>query len=120
MVDKERNVLGPFTKRRNMDLHNVEPIVKILAKSTFIDLFCKILVGGGKHADIDVPRSRAADRQNFFSFQCPEQFHLEVLGNFADLIQEDGSSPRLFKQTLLVSKGPGERTFHVAKKQTLE
>src|SRR5215510_11404305 len=65
-------------------------------------------------------RSRATDRQNFLSFQCPEQFHLQVLGNFADLIQENRSSTRLFKKTLLVGKGPGERTFHVTKKQTLE
>src|SRR5262245_20898164 len=65
-------------------------------------------------------RSRATDRQNVFSFQCPEQFHLEVLGNFADLIEENSSFPCLFKKTLLVSKGPRERTFHVTKKQTLE
>ena len=39
MIDQQRNVLGPVAQRRDMDLHDVKPIVKILAEAVFLDLF---------------------------------------------------------------------------------
>jgi hypothetical protein len=43
-----------------------------------------------------------------------------MLGNFTDLIQENGSPTRFFEKALLIGKSAGERTFHMTKKQTLE
>ena len=43
-----------------------------------------------------------------------------MLGDFADLIQENSSAARLFEKALLVGKGAGKGTLHVTKKQTLE
>src|SRR6516162_10703678 len=43
-----------------------------------------------------------------------------MLGNFADLIQENSSTARLFEKALLVGESSGKGTLHVTKKQTLE
>ena len=44
MFDQQRNIFGPFAKRRDMDLHNVKPIVKILPKPACFNFFFKFLL----------------------------------------------------------------------------
>src|SRR5712692_8806811 len=43
-----------------------------------------------------------------------------MLWNLADLIEENRSAPRLFKQPFLIGKSAGERTLHVTEEQTFE
>src|SRR5215470_15828532 len=65
-------------------------------------------------------RRRTPDGQDFFRLQRAQQFNLQMLWNLADLIEENSSAARLFKQPFLVGKSAGERPFHVTEEQTFE
>ena len=43
-----------------------------------------------------------------------------MLGDFPDLVQENGTLSRFFKKALLVGQGACKRTFHMTKGKTFE
>src|SRR5210317_902687 len=53
MIDQQRQTSMPVTKRRQIDLDNLEAIIEIFPKLSHPHLLFKIDIGGGNHPDID-------------------------------------------------------------------
>src|SRR5206468_7675879 len=62
-LDQAGDLLAPLAERRHPELHDVEPIVEVLAKLTEAHLALQVSVGGGDHARVDVDH-RVADRKS--------------------------------------------------------
>jgi len=74
----------------------------------------EIAVGGADDADIDFSRLVAADAFKLAFLQHAQQFGLQGQGQFADLVQKDGTEMRVFKTSGFGAVGPGKGSFFVA------
>ena len=66
MVDEKGDIFAPFTQRRHLESHDVQPVEEILAEAFFGDLARQIPGGRGDHADIDLSRLRLSDGADLF------------------------------------------------------
>ncbi len=78
VVDQQGDVLAPLAQRRQVDRHDVEPVVKVLAKAAGGGLGRQVTVGGCDQADIHSLRFAAADFIKGLVLQNVEQLGLEV------------------------------------------
>ncbi len=54
MADEKRDVVPPFSKRRHHNGDNVQAIIEIFPKGTFLDLFHEIFIRRSQHSHIDL------------------------------------------------------------------
>src|SRR6266536_2161780 len=94
MLDQSGQIIKSFAQRRDVDLENIEPIVKILAKAARFDFTFEIAVGRRKNAYIYFDRSRGSHRQDGFLFEHAQKFGLQTHRHLADFIEEDRATPR--------------------------
>src|SRR5690606_23847951 len=59
--DEQRHILPALRERRHFDVHDVEPVIEILAEMPAHDELLQIAVSRGNDAHIDGNRFRAAD-----------------------------------------------------------
>ena len=69
MIDQQRNVFAPLAQGRQLDVEDVEPVIKIRTKLAFFDQLLKILVRGGNTAEIHLNWLRAAHAHNLMLLQ---------------------------------------------------
>ena len=73
------------------DRHDVQPVIQVLAKRALLQRGAQILIGGGDHAHVDVPRLVAAQPLELALLQDAQQLHLNRRRHVADLVQEHGA-----------------------------
>ncbi len=88
MVGQKRNVLLALAQRRNVQRHHVQAVVEVFAERALLERRAQILVGGGDHAHVDVPRHVAAQPLEFALLQNAQQLHLDGRRHVADFIQK--------------------------------
>src|SRR3712207_7121324 len=64
MVGEDRNVAAPVTERRQGDDFEGEPVEQVGAEAVALGEPRQVLVGRGDDADVDIDRSRSADRES--------------------------------------------------------
>ena len=52
MFCEERDIIVPLAKRGYLYANDIEPIIEILAKRSFLDLHGQVLIGRGNNANI--------------------------------------------------------------------
>jgi hypothetical protein len=72
------------------------------------------VVGGGHHAHVHFSRSGFTEPSDFLLLQYAKQVGLDVVGDIADLVEEQDSALRGLEEPLLVVDGSGEGAFLVA------
>src|SRR5262249_31160966 len=68
---KQRDVLAPFTQRRQVDRKRSQTIVKVFTKSLGCDRGPEVAVGGGDHAHVDFLWTGFANRGHFTVLKHP-------------------------------------------------
>src|SRR5262249_12134303 len=104
-----RDLLAPLPQRRNAEIHDVEPVVQILAELLPRHRALEIAIRGGDHADIDLHRRVAADAGESKILEDVQQFGLQLGRQVADLVQVDRALVRVLEAPELPLRGARER-----------
>ena len=92
-------------------MHDVEPVVQVLAEAALADLLLQVPVRGGDDAHVDMKRLLASYALERTLLQDTQYLDLGVLVDLPDLVQEDGASVRKLEAALLLADGTGERAL---------
>src|ERR1700730_5366894 len=115
MPREQRNVLPSFAKRRYLDGNNAQPIIEILSKTAFCNLFLELFVGGRDDSDVDVAFFVAAYWTDFAFLQNAVQLDLHGQAHIADLVHEQRATMSRLEKPLAILGSAREGPFHVAK-----
>ena len=100
-----RNIFVSLSQRRQSNGKNIQAIIEVFPKGLLTNRLEQIAVGGGHDANIDLDRRRAAHAIEFPLLQDAKQFHLCFVGDFANLIQENGAAVSQLKTADTTSDG---------------
>ena len=101
-------------KRRQVDRHDVEPVVQIFAKPLGLDLVHQVAVAGGDHAGIDANGLRVADPFELSFLQHAQQLDLQLGRGGVDFVEEHRAGVGRLEAAGAVLDRAGERPADVA------
>src|SRR4051812_42817336 len=102
---------GPVTHRWESQRHDAQTIIEILTEVAGLHLSLKSLIGCCDEANIHRDLSGAAQAAKRLGLEHFEQLGLQLRGEVADLIEEDGAVIGDLEQPLLAVLRVGERAF---------
>ena len=108
MAGQRLDVSAPFAQGRQLDRHNVEPVIEVFAEPPGSDQRLKIAVGGGDDAHVDGDFLVAAHPADPARLQGAEQAGLRLGRHIADFVEEQGAAAGLFEFADVAACGPGE------------
>lgn len=114
------NIFAALSQRRQIDVHDAEPIIEIFAERALFNRFLEIHVRGRDDADIHFDRLTPAHPFKCVILKKPQQLHLQSIGQFADLVEEERSSLSKFNLALLLPHGSRERSALVTEQLRLQ
>ena len=116
MPGQEENVVAALAQRRQVDRHDVQPEVQVLAKSLLADHLGQVLVRRCQHAGIAGDRQRTAHADHHFLFQHSQQLGLAIEAQVADLVEKKCAARGQFELAGTGLAGIGEGAFLVPEK----
>ena len=120
MLGQQHDVVAALAQRRQLERHDVEPEVEVLAEPLGADQLGQLLVRGGQHADVGVNRLAAADADDRFFLEHAEQLRLAGEAHVADLVEEQRAAGGQLEFAGAGFVGIGERAFLVAEQLAFE
>src|SRR6185437_14511339 len=99
--DEHGDVIAAIAEGREAQIHDVEAIVEVLAEGALFDHGEKVAIGSGEDARFDGNAVGCANGPDFALLQGSQEFCLQVEGEFANLIEEDGSAAGGDQETIL-------------------
>ncbi len=114
VLSKQRDIVGAFAQRGDMDLDHVESVVEVFTETALFDFLAEVFVGCGDQADIDRSGECAAEPLYASVLEDAQQLDLYARNDLADLIEEKGSAVGQLKSTGLCVVCARERAFFVA------
>ena len=118
--DQLGDVLLALAQRRQLDRHDREPIVEILAKLSVADELPEVLVGRRQDAHVDLDEHVAADRLDLALLDHAQQLVLHLGRDVADLVEEERAARRLAEQAAPRPLRAGEGALLVAEQLRLD
>src|SRR6266699_4932855 len=94
---QQSNILSSFSKRRNLNRKNLEPIKQITTKGSAGYRSIQITIRGGDDTNVDLDGLRSSDPLEFPFLKDPQQCNLRVRRQFAHFVQENRSAVGQFK-----------------------
>src|SRR6267142_1205165 len=92
-LDKERGeqrgIAVPFPERGNLDRHDVEAVVEVLAETSLAHLVDERAVGRGEDPHVDLDVARAAHAAHDFRIEEFEELRLKRQGELSHLVEKD-------------------------------
>src|SRR5262249_33237976 len=113
------DIFKPVPQRSKSHGKDVQPVVEVLAKATLLHLFLQIPISGGNDSHVRPPRSLLSYTFVTFLLQNSQELALQFQRDFADLVQEQGSTRSGFETPDPISNSAGKRAPRVAEKFTL-
>jgi hypothetical protein len=92
MLGQQDDIVAAVAQRRQLELHHVQAEIKILAETPGSHQLSQLLIRGGQHTHIRVNRFTAADADDRFFFQHPQQLGLTREAHVADLVEKQGAT----------------------------
>src|SRR5687768_4734048 len=114
VIEQDADVLGPLTQWRHLDVHDVQPIVQILAKRLVGNAIDQAPMRG--RDDPDVERRETAirsDALNLTGLEKPEEQGLHPQTHLSYFIHEDGAAVSRFEPASLVAMRVREAAFQM-------
>ena len=103
-----------------MDRHDVEPVVEILAERALLDRLFEVAVGRRDQADVDPEGLHPAHALEFGLLDRPQELHLGLLGDLADLVEEEGAAVGELEASRPRGDRPGEGAALVTEELALD
>jgi hypothetical protein len=110
VAGERRDFDTPLAKRRNVQTHDIEPIVQILTEAALRDQRIDVCVGSRHNADVDALRMRFTNGMDFARFEETQQLRLDIERALADFIEKQRAARRRADDSLEVLRRSGERT----------
>ena len=120
VLRQERNVVPPFSKRRNRDLNDRKPIKQIAPKRSFGDHLLEIAVRRRDDPDIDSTWPVLPDAIDLSSLKCPQDLRLQCEGYLSDFVQKERTAVRSLEFPRSVRVRPGEGALAVPEQLRLD
>ena len=116
VLDQQRDIVHALPQRWHMDVHDVEPVIEILAEGTFGDGFSEVAMGGGHDAHIHLTRCCLPHPLDLLFFQYAQELELDQGRNIPDLVQQNGPAVGSLKPAYAFAVRPGEGALGMAEK----
>src|SRR5207237_40127 len=81
---ERRNVIASLAEWRESDGESAHAVIQILSEAPAGDLRGEVAVRGADHSDVDLARTRAADRRHLALLQDAQQLRLHRRGHLPD------------------------------------
>ena len=120
VLHQQRDVVQALAQGRQPDVDHVEPVVEVLTEGPRLDLTLQVAVGRRDQAHVHAQALDAAHALEALILEDTQQLDLHVLGQFADLVQEERAAVRQFEAAGLAGHRAGERALLVAEQLTFE
>ena len=91
MLGQDQQIIAAFAQGGDRNREDVEAIIEILAEFTFFHVAEQIAIRGGEQANVNLDRAVAADAFEFAFLEHAKQFRLQVEGDFAHFVEEQGA-----------------------------
>src|SRR5208337_1616853 len=108
MLHQQRDVLSPFAQCGNPDWEDIQPVKEIGTEFLFLNQSAEISIGGSDQARVRREGARTSQAFELALLQDAQQLGLQLEGNLANLIQEDGSAIGQLEATDPLRNGAGE------------
>ncbi len=102
--------VGALAQRRQPDLCAIEPVVQVVAETSFAHQRLERRMRGGDHADIHQHRTRRADRMNLALRQHAQQARLQCQRHVANLVEEQRAAVGFEDQSALAFRRRARKT----------
>src|ERR1700722_18457941 len=112
---QQRNIISAFSKRRNFNRENLEPIKQIATEGPSGYRCVQVTIGGGDDTNVDLDRLGTSDPLEFPFLQDSQERDLSVRGQFANFVQEKRPAVGQFKAAEPALSGSCESPLLVAK-----
>src|SRR5262245_44917497 len=103
-----------FAKWRQVDFEGVQAIQQVFAELVVGNHAAQVAVGRTDYADVRPDWLRVADPVDLARFKESEKLDLDVLVQFAQLVEEQSAAVGDFKESFVIAVGAGERALAVA------
>lgn len=107
--DKQGKIVSTLAECGQLDASDADSVQEILAESLLERFLSQVPVGGREESNINPPELRLSDWHDGVLLEHAEERRLNSNGQFADFVEEEGSSASCFEQSLLILNGSGER-----------
>src|SRR5579862_3422822 len=111
---EQGNIIATFAERRKVNGNHAQTIIQVLSKAPFGNLFLKVLIRGGNHADIHVSFVSAADGSYFPLLKHAIEFYLHGDTHVTDLVHKKSAAMGGMEQAAPVVVCAGERALDIA------
>jgi hypothetical protein len=120
VLDQEGDVVGVLAQRRQHQGDHRQAVVEILAEAAPLDLPGQRAVGGGHDAHVHHPGLVRAQPPHLAALQHAQQLRLQLEGQLADLVEEQGPAVGRLEGSLPIGHRAGEGAAHVAEELALD
>src|SRR6202034_2311689 len=100
MLDQERDVFAPVAQWRQIDVDDVQPVVKILAEFFLFHHLAEVGVGGRENSHVDLHYVVGAEGGKFLLLNHAQQLRLRLRADGADFVEKDGAVMRYLERSL--------------------
>src|SRR5947209_7366333 len=114
MLDQQRHIFEPFSKRRQLERDDIQTVEKVRSKIPLLDLDIKALVRSGDYANVNAHEAGASDRLEPLLFQNAKDLRLHLRAHVSDFIKKESCAVGLLKLSLLRGGRARESSLHVA------
>ena len=88
MISQQRDILSPFGKRWDLQIHHVESVKQIFAELAAGHRLRQVAVGRGDDPHVDLDIAVAAQRTHLTLLQDAQQLHLQRNRHITDLVEK--------------------------------
>ncbi len=114
MVDEQAHVLAALAQRGDVNGQHVDAVEEVLPEAAGLHVGREVAVRRGDDAHVDLHVARVAEAPDVLLLQDPQELHLEIDGQLADLVEEQRAAGRLLEEAAAVGGGVGEGALPVA------
>ena len=107
-LSEQEHVGASGAQRRHRELHDVDPVVEILAERTVLDAGHEIAMGRRDQAHVEWDLLVPAQRAHGPRFECAQELGLHLEGHLPDLVEKERAVVGLHKEPFAVGARIGE------------
>src|SRR5713226_9147916 len=112
---QQSNILSSFSKRRNLNRKNLEPIKQISSEGSANHGCVQVTIRGGDDTNVDLDGLGASYPLEFPFLKDSQERDLSVRGQFAHFVEEDRASLCQFETAQAPLQRSSERALLMAK-----
>src|SRR6266566_7249133 len=92
VLHQRRNIFLAVAQRWQGDVDDVQAVIEVFAKSSFLHQLFQIRIRGGENSHVDLDRIGRAQRHKFPLLNYAQKLGLRLRTDGADFIEEDGAA----------------------------